>query len=229
MSRRTLLLLATGIGVLLALLNRENRDDPSVQDRLAKKYRGLVQELVSPNEKPTTRNRAGGSVTFPAGYGVKAQEHVASARQVLYDHFEEALPFLIDGLDDHRYSMTIDWAGGDAYYNYSVGHVCRDIIASQLEVYRDRISFSGPSHWHRYDYGPINREWWHDRAKRSLAELQVEAIDWAIERCRTVPDDEVHQDRMTQIAHLKELRDEITKSGKPAKPRKMLPMVTSDR
>jgi hypothetical protein len=203
-------------------------DKPKSEEELAKKYRELVRTLVSPNEKPVTRNTSGGSVHFPAEYDVKAQERIKAARQELYDNFEEALPFLVEALDDNHYSMTIDWADGDAYYNYSVGSVCCNVIESQLEVYRDKINFFGPGDWHRYDYGPITKEWYRDRKGHSLAELQIEAIDWAIKKCKAQPKDKVGEEA-NEIGELQKLRDEIAKSGKPAKPRKMLRMVTRDR
>jgi hypothetical protein len=122
--------------------------------------------------------------------------------------------------------MTIDWAEGDAYYNYSVGDVCRDVIASQLEVYRNKINFFGPHDWHRYDYRPITKEWYRDRKEQSLAELQIEAIDWAIKKREAEPKDKVGEERENEIAELQKLRGEIAKSGKPAKSNGMLRMIT---
>jgi hypothetical protein len=229
MSRVMPLSLFLGVGLLLALSQRGLGGEPPSKDELTKKYRELIQRLVSPNKEPMTTNRSSGSVKFPAGYDVKAQERIAAARQVLHDNFAEALPFLIEALDDTRYCMTINWADGDAYYNRSVGSICRDVIASQLEVYRGKIRFSGPQHWHRYGYGPISKEWWQARKGRSLAELQIEAIDWALERRMAEPAAEVREDREHEIADLRKLRGEIATSGKPVKRRAMYPMVTSDR
>jgi hypothetical protein len=229
MSRGLELRLALSVGLLLAFSNRGIGGPPSSKDELPKEYGELVRMLVSPNEKPTAQGGANPSAKFPEGYDVKAQKRIKAARQKLHDNFEKALPFLIDAIDDNRYCMTIDWAEGDGYYNYSVGRVCRDVIASQLEVYRPKIRFSGPQHWHRYNYGPINKPWWHARKGRSLAELQVEAIDWAIKRRKAEPKDEVGEERADEIAELQKLRDEIARSKKPAKPRRMLPMVTADR
>jgi hypothetical protein len=220
-----------GLALVLALSQRGGADDSPQKGELAKKYRALVQRLVSPNKEPITENGDGGSVRFPTGYDVAAQKHIDAARRALHDNFDEALPFLVEALDDERYCMTIDWAEGDAYYNYSVGDVCRYVIRRWLEVYRDKISFSGPGHWNRYTYRPISKDWWQARKGRSLAELQIESIDWAIERRRAEPKADVHPDRKDEISALKKLRDGIAKSGKPAKRthHRMLPMVTSDR
>ncbi|HWE40707.1 MAG TPA: hypothetical protein VG406_29465 [Isosphaeraceae bacterium] len=209
------------VGVLSAPLRGRCEGPPKKPP--SRNYKQLVAQLVSPNRKATTDVDF---VRFPAGYDVKAQDRIDSVRKVLQDNFEAALPSLINALDDDRYCMTIDWADGDAYYNKSVSDICRDILASQLEVYRDKIRFGGPTHWHRYDYGPISKEWWQKRKNRSLAELQVEAIDWAIKRREAAREKER---RKEELAALRKLRDGIARSEKPAKPRGMLRMVVIDK
>jgi hypothetical protein len=102
------------------------------------------------------------------------------------------------------------------------------VIATQLEVYRDRIWFSGPQHWHRYTY-PISKKWWEARRGRSLAELQVEAIDWAIAQRMAEPAETVRAERADEVSNLRQLREEIAKSGKPAKPSRLQRMETWDR
>lgn len=213
------------VGVIL-IVSKGIAADVKSDVETAAKYRDLVQKLVSPNKEAETRNRASGSVKFPDGYDIEVQKRIKAARQELHDHFDEALPYLIEALDDKRYCMTIDWADGDAYYNKSVGFICRNVIESQLEVYRDKIGFSGPRHWHQYDYKQISNEWWQMRKGRSLVELQIEAIDWAIERREK---ENVTSDRRKdELSDLHALRDEIAKSGKPLKSQGMYPMVTSN-
>jgi hypothetical protein len=165
-----------------------------------------------------------GGVRCTAAYDRMAQRRVDEARKALHDNFEEALPHLIDALDDQRYSMTVNWADGDAYPNYSVGEVCRNVIASQLEVYRDKIRFS-VKRWHEYNY-PVSKTWWKTRKDRSLAELQLEAIDWAIERRKTESEKERREE---ELVALRELREQVAKSSKPAKSRGLLKMVVTDR
>jgi hypothetical protein len=73
-------------------------------------YKALIEELVSPNTKPETHiNGKPHRVHFPADYDVKSQERVDDARRALDRGIAEALPYLIDALDDKRYSMTINW------------------------------------------------------------------------------------------------------------------------
>jgi len=194
---------------------------PEQQGNAAKNYRELVASLASPNEKATTKHGAEPQVRFPAGYDVEAQRRIDHTRKQLQDNFEDALPFLVEAMDDSRYCMTVSWAEGDAYYNYSVGAVCRDIIASQLEVYRNTIRFSDAPHWNRYNYPLISTQQMKKRAGRSLAELQVEAIDWAINKLDTAGNRQNDGDK-TAVAELKKLRTDILESGIPAKPNRLL-------
>jgi hypothetical protein len=226
-SARRLLALLCAM-VLLGVSRQSTGIDPPSKKEFSTDYAQLISQLVSPNQKPVTENGADSSVRFPTNYDVAAQKRIEVARQTLHDDIENALPYLIGALNDERYCMTIDWMSGDAFYNYSVGQICENVIASQLEVYREKIRFSGPAHWKRYDY-PISKQWWDERKSRRLSDLQVEATDWAIERRKAEPKDSIREGRENEVAELKKLRDEIAKSGKPAKPRGMLRMVTRDR
>jgi hypothetical protein len=208
---------------MLLIPSQPGLGDGTSRDKQSKRYTELISQLVSPNKEPTTGDE---SVSFPKGYDVRAQRRVEAARRVLHENFEDAFPYLVDALDDGRYCMTISWGEGDAYYNYSVGKIYRDMIASQFEVYRDKIEFSGPQHWHRYDYRLISTERLRSRKGRSLSELQIEAIDWAIEPRKTAPEKER---RKEELAALRDMRDQIAKSGRPAKPKRMLPMVLTDK
>jgi hypothetical protein len=211
----------TGIPVVFAD-DLESR--PAKELNVAK----LVEELVSPNKPPVTQNQSMSSVKFPAGYDVAAQRRINDIRQTLYDNVEDSLPFLINALDDERYCLTINWAEGDGFYNESVGAICRNIIASQLEVYRDTFRFSDSGHYHKYDYKPISREWWQARRDRKLYELQIEAVEWAIQQLEKDDDSDSRFDKKTQLSDLRKLRDSIAKERKPAKPRRMHKMQTRD-
>ncbi|QDU30893.1 hypothetical protein ETAA8_60420 [Anatilimnocola aggregata] len=191
-------------------------------------YRELVAGLASPNKNATTTHGGEPHVRFPAGYDVEAQRRIDQTRKELQENFEAALPFLVEALDDKRYCMTVSWAEGDAYYNYSVGAICRDIIASQLEVYRNKIRFSDAPHWNRYNYPLISKQQMKKRDGRRLAELQVEAIDWAINKLDAAGNRQNDDDK-TAVAELKKLRTDILESGIPAKPNRLLRPVFRDR
>src|SRR5262245_11131841 len=181
--------------------HKSTANDAPPKGKSPANYAELVSQLASPNGKPMTDNGADSSVRFPANYDVAAQKRIEAARQVLHDDIENALPYLVGALDDERYCMTINWMGGDAYYNYSVGRICENVIVSHLEVYREIISFSGPGHWKRYNL-PISKQWWETRKSRRMADLQVEAIDWGIEQRKAESKDNIREGRENELAEL---------------------------
>lgn len=192
-------------------------------------FSALISQLVSPNQEADTQNGGDARATFPKNYDFDAQRRIDAARQELYDNIEASLSYLVEALDDPRYCMTINWADGDAYYNWSVGKVCRDIITSQLEVYRDRISYAGPRDWNNDNF-PVSKTWWQSRKDYTLSQLQVDAIDWAIERRKTIKGTEgLLEKTNTEISDLKKFRDEIISSKKSAKPNRMLRMLTVNK
>ena len=204
-------------------------DSPSTEN-LDKKYRALVEQLVSPNPAPTTHvDGQPTKVLFPKNYDVEAQKRMAAARMALYANMREALPYLIDALDDKRYCMTINWADGDGYYNESVGDICREVIASHLEVYRKELNFTGPQHWHHYTYPDISRKWFENRKTRNLAELQLEAIDWAIQRRREEAGRYEREGRKDEVDRLRKMRKALQQSGTALPANGLLPMYTSNR
>lgn len=180
----------------------------------AKDYAKLVRQLASSNQQATRIIRLRKpKVDFPAGYDAESQRRIDEVRNQLQVDFEQSLPHLIDALEDNRYCMTVVLGEGDDYSNYSVGDVCRDIIASQLEIYRDGISFFNASHSRRYNYPLINKRQLLERKGQSLAELQVEAIDWAkAKRLKELDEDD--PDR-ADITKLEVLRKQVLDSGKP--------------
>ncbi|MBM3965379.1 MAG: hypothetical protein FJ308_09985 [Planctomycetes bacterium] len=151
MTTKLLALLAFATVALCVHVQNCLSQDKAKPNDTTVRYNALIEELVSPNAKPDTHiNGKPHRVRFPANYDVTSQERVDDARRALNRDIAEARPYLIDALDDKRYSMTINWGDGDGYYNKTVGDICREIIASNLEVYRKEITFLGPQHWHQY-------------------------------------------------------------------------------
>jgi hypothetical protein len=202
-------------------------DAPGQSNKDALDFRQLVAQLASPNEPPKTNNRREPHVTFPASYDRDAQKKVYAARQLLHENFADALPELVSAIGDQRYSVTINWAEGDGYYNESVGAVCKNIIASQLEVYRAKLRFSGPGHWHQYTY-PVSKEWWEANKEKSHRELQVLAIDWAIDQRKK--DTAYNLDeRENEVRELMRLREQLASSDKPLPGSRMYRIVSQDK
>jgi hypothetical protein len=217
--------MCVGIGLLLLSHQGLGEESPS-EKKMADKYKGLIEQLASPNKVPTVVNRQNASVSFPADYDVKSQRRIEEVRQELCDHFEEALPYLIEAVDDQRYCMTIRWGEGpQGYHNRSVGKICDDLIRSQLEIYRDSIRFAGPEHWYRYSYD-VSSKWWQTRKGQTLAELQIESINWAIDLRQSEAEGRDGKRAAADIVDLKKLRDEIASTGKSVKGDGMERMAT---
>jgi hypothetical protein len=176
-------------------------------------YRKLVEGLVSPN-KPIRCYSSEEPISIPPNYDWKAQGQIEENRKLLLDHCEEALPFLIEGCTDSRYSQTAPWSD-DYICSRSVGWICSEIIASHIEVFREDIRFSDPPHWYHYDFVPrlgsrpydiVTRQfgatlgaqeihdWWRKHKGKSLRELQIEAFDWAIEKRKEEQEQLRHED-----------------------------------
>ncbi len=155
-------------------------------------YRTLVQGLISPN-RPIKCDNSKMTISIPPNYDWKAQERIERNRKILFEHCAEALPFLIEGCTDARYSLISKWSEDEDYYSWSVGRVCSEIIARHVEVFRHHIRFTLPM-WHQYNFIPLPRgnmtkrdkkeiqQWWRGRKGMSLRELQLAGFDWAIEK-----------------------------------------------
>ena len=104
-------------------------------------YRNLVDGLVSPN-RPIKCDNSNNTISFPPKYDWNAQKRIEKNRQILFEHCEEALPFLIEGCTDSRYSLTSRYSEDDDFYSWSVARVCSEIIARHVEAYRKHMRFS---------------------------------------------------------------------------------------
>lgn len=130
-------------------------------------YRTLVQGLISPN-RPIKCDNSKMTISIPPNYDWKAQERIERNRKILFEHCAEALPFLIEGCTDARYSLISKWSEDEDYYSWSVGRVCSEIIARHVEVFRHHIRFTLPM-WHQYNFIPLPRG---NMTKRDKKEIQ---------------------------------------------------------
>jgi hypothetical protein len=151
-------------------------------------YRELVKGLVSPNEPIQYKDSESDHDSLPAGYDPTAQARVEKNRRLLYEHCEEALPFLMEGCLDSRYSLT--WQSDSYLCTLGVGNVCLEIVAAHVEMYREHMRFS-KTDFYAYSFVPRLQtplggqvsdkerkeieQWWRTRKGKSLLELQIEA------------------------------------------------------
>jgi hypothetical protein len=177
----------------MAAVIEARADDEKEANGKVRDYRELVKGLVSSN-KPIKYDHEY-HLTFPPDYDGKAQVRIEKNRRVLYEHCDEALPFLIEGCTDPRYSLT--WKSDSYADNSCVGEVCLEIVAAHLEVYRKHMSLGTKTEYYAYRFVPritaIGEEvtaekkkeiedWWRGRKGKTLLELQIEAFDWAIKK-----------------------------------------------
>ena len=121
-----------------------NRKEPN--------YRELVKGLVSPNEPANCRIDSS-HPEYPLNYDKEAQARIEKNEEMLAYHCEEALPFLIEGCTNCRYSLT--WQSESYCGNSCVGEVCLGIVRSYLELYREYMtSLKSKTRYYAYSFVP---------------------------------------------------------------------------
>jgi hypothetical protein len=228
------------VSIFLAICSNASAQQAETYDKRTRpSYRELVKGLVSPNKPIKCYDED--QLSFPPDYDRKAQDLIEKNRRILYEHCEEALPFLIEGCADTRYSLT--WKS-DSYANNScVGEVCLEIIASHLEVYREHMALGSKERFYAYQFVPrINgaigeevteekkkeiEDWWRTRKDKSLLELQLEALDWAIAKRKKDPAISDESDVTKEVRRLVALRDELKRNRKCLLPLSIPPSVVA--
>ncbi len=160
-----------------------------------KRIESLIAELRSPNKDPNPKSER--FITFPKDYDFKAQARVEKARKELLDLKKAAFPILIEHLKDKEYSRSIPTA---IIRSQSVGEVCFTIVEEQVDLagtrYKSRKGADGKEYRHQgyfsqycqgawYSQDGL-RNWWKEHESRSLKDMQIEALEWAIERERKI-------------------------------------------
>lgn len=183
--RRKLLLATLGILAFYAT-STDAQDGPgSKKERLtAAECRQLIARLVNPDKPPFTKSFV---LRLPEGVDEKTlrrkQGKITAAYQALSDNIEVSLPILAKNVNDRRFSFVYTSISG-AITTESVGGACSDIIFAHVEVYRrhtTRPDFSGIPRCPSFigERGGFEK-WWESRKGKSLAELQLEGIEWVL-------------------------------------------------
>jgi hypothetical protein len=155
----------------------------------------LIGELRSVNKDPNPKFEP--IRGFPKDYDGEAQKRIEKARRKLIHLGKDAFPILIEHLKDTSYSRSICTA---ILRSLSVGDVCFQIIEEQVDLagmrYKSREGSDGEYHVHRGYFSQYCkgawytrdglRKWWKEHQHRSLREMQIEALKWAIERERKI-------------------------------------------
>ncbi len=176
----------------------------------------LVDRLVSPNPAPDI---PASKAKYPPGYDKAAQKDVSRAYSELCNLGPAAFPFLFDHFTDRRYSLTAD--AGSAERNFTVGNLCYQAIALQLQPYGNFTAGEGDprSRKRRPSYlkhiqlrdPEAARKWWKSHDKLTLREMQIEVLKWVIEEEAETPDEYEDDER----EWLSDTLESLKKSDKP--------------
>jgi hypothetical protein len=143
----------------------------------------LIEALVSSNPKPQ-RSESGRGLIYPEGYDEKGEEAVFDAAVPLLKKGPAAFPTLMKHSEDRRFSFCRESAGSGAMRAWHVGKACELIIESQLDVY-DKVGFDQqmfPNYFDNVVKGKKFDAWWKAHREETLADLQIEAFEWAIQQ-----------------------------------------------
>jgi len=158
----------------------------------------------------------------PQNVDRKGLEVVKVAYEKLASHFEIALPSLISGLRDRRYSYYQEVPTNGAFVCHDIGDACYDLISRRIEVYRgslEELDETGvPRSPDFIDAQGGVEKWYASRIGRLLLDLQLEAIDWALKqpKDKRISDD---VDWAKNLAALRSFRERLVKGRRPHEPR----------
>jgi hypothetical protein len=188
LARRTLYHTLATVGILAAYATSIPAGEKagSTRKRLtASQCERLVKQLVYPGKPPFKEE-----YVFPEKINENAilakQRKVKAAYDKLSDSIETALPILVKHADDDRLSYVYEDVGTSGVITKApVGFACYLIVEAHVEVYRRHVE--------RPDFASIPRcpafindacggidKWWKTRKEKTLAELQLEGIEWAL-------------------------------------------------
>lgn len=141
-------------------------------------------------------------------------ERVHRAKERLKEFGVVAFPQLIAARDDPRFSYSASYA---AWVNHSVGEACYFIIESQVDFYgygyKARKGSDGQPHsklrfmWTNYHEKKQLETWLAERKGKSLAELQIEALEWTIAQEQTAGFSDKEQEDSILDPLMKRLRE----------------------
>ncbi len=147
----------------------------------------LVEQLANPH-KPPFPGRSTTLPELPPGISetalLKQQRPVQDAYVDLGKNFSIALPAIVKGVRDERYSYTSEVARNGCYENSTVGNACSRLIYRHVEIHAPiTTTLDNDQFFHGLSYiehcGGIEK-WWKSRSKMTLAEMQLETLDWVV-------------------------------------------------
>jgi hypothetical protein len=150
------------------------QDKPTPPD--GKQIRAWIEALA--NKQPPRRFEMPDEQLTGAEKG--ALKPVKEAYYKLTQHFLVALPYLVESIDDKRFSYPSEHPLSGVFENRNVGNACQSIIERKLMLgdvsVRDERDFSV-----RHSL-PIGKTWYARVKGMSLFEMQVDTLDWVLEQ-----------------------------------------------
>lgn len=150
----------------------------------------LVNLLASRNESPILRGPSFPRV-MPESWDEDAQKEVEVAFKRLENKGKEVIPYLIEKLDDNRYSMTRTFSTD---VNLTVAQVCKELIEGKIEVLRFKYGsrenpigrFVKEPDYISEVYAGDYAAWWEEEGDRPLSEIQSAILNWRVAREREI-------------------------------------------
>jgi len=183
----------------------------------------LVEQFVNPGKPPFTGK---GKPILPEGVSkstiYERQKNVGPAYDKLSTNIEVALPILAKHVNDERFSYVYVQPSSGVYKTESVGGACSSIIHAHVEVHQQYTRKSRDDEGRSDSFSFIDagcggtNKWWKTRKHKTLAELQLEGIEWVLrqEKPEYFKSDE---DWTRAKTALEKMAKEIRDSRKPIK------------
>jgi hypothetical protein len=170
----------------------------------------IFDAMVTTNPRPEyVRFPSGGHVLkFPTTFDWKEQTRVVAAIKQLEKVAEDAWPQIVDHMTDEDYCVSAELFGSP--FTLSRGRVCYHLASNWLnETYCGLM----PMDSERYNFGPPAsdakelQKWCKERRGKSLAELQIDAGQWAIS---IIPTESIESKEEQEFA-ISAIKDRIAK------------------
>lgn len=163
------------------------------KDLTDQEIKALIDQLVSPNPKPITGDEDRSVAPYyrlPPGFDREKQKLVVEAMGELKAQGLRAFPFLIDRWDDKRHCLTISVGINGYHRNQTVGKTCKMIVFDQVQPFAP-WGMRGEPERRKKPYRPDYParflssktdalKWCEEHKGKSLAEVQLEVLDWVI-------------------------------------------------
>ena len=166
---------------------RKLLDQPAPSPVPNAKIEALINQLASQNPAPQLEPEPWNEslVHLADDYDVLLQQSVHDAYLELDSLGTDAFPYLLQYIDDDRFSRTLAHA---VFFNMTVGDTCRELITGSV----DFVAI--------YGFGPYGKsdacdyfklkwkddlnEWWRHNWNKSLLEMQIDCLEFKIKKAK---------------------------------------------